>query len=265
MKRVGVFPALVTLANGYCGVLAVYKASEGRPYAAAFLILLAMLFDMLDGKVARITGVTSSFGAFLDSLSDAISFGLAPAFLAKTVGKDIFHPKLLAVLTITFALGALLRLAKYNVEHSSPEGVDQSGEPVTAFAGIPTPGAAGVIAALVFLAHDPQAKLGYAPIIDYAAPILCPILGLLMVSNVPYVHFGTRFLRGRRNFRYLFILVFTIGLLVIFPEECFAIGFVIYGLSGPVLLPFRGRGSSGGDETSGTPDAIDDVKIPDGL
>lgn len=266
MNRVGVFPALVTLANGYCGVLAIYKASEGHLYAAAFLILLAMLFDMLDGKVARMTGVTSDFGAYLDSLSDAISFGVAPAFLAKTVGEPYFHPKLLALLTIVFALGALLRLAKYNQEFASPEGAQKSGKPVSGFSGMPTPGAAGIVAALVFLAHDKQAMWNYAPTVGHVAPILCPILGLLMVSRVRYVHFGTRFLQGRRDFGYLFGVVLILGLLVVFPEEFFAIGFVIYGLSGPVLMPFRKSPSGSGEpEADGGDGARDEVKIPDGL
>ena len=258
MNRVGVFPALGTLANGYCGVLAIYKASDGRPYAAAFLILLAMFFDMLDGKVARMAGVTSRFGAYLDSLSDAISFGVAPAFLAKTVGEGIYPNKVLALLTITFALCALLRLAKYNEEFASPEGADKSGKPVKGFTGMPTPGAAGIIAAMVFLAYDENAMFNYAPTVAYAVPILCLLLGLLMVSRVPYIHFGTRFLQGRRDFGYLFGVVVMVGLLAVFPEECVAVGFVIYGLSGPVLMPFRKPGPTPAN-------APEDVKIPDGL
>ena len=85
MKRVAVLPTLVTLANGYCGVLAIYKIHDGRYYSAAGLVLLAMLFDLLDGKVARMAGLTSRFGAYIDSLSDAISFGVAPAAIVTAI------------------------------------------------------------------------------------------------------------------------------------------------------------------------------------
>ena len=94
-----------------------------------------------------------------------------------------------------------------------------------------------------------------AALVAYAAPILCPLLGLMMVSRVPYIHFGTRFLRGRRDFRYLFVVVVILGFLAVFPEECVAIGFLIYGLSGPVLMPFQRAPA----------DAPEEVKIPDGL
>lgn len=256
MNRVGIFPALVTLANGYCGVLAIYKTQEGHLYGAAFLVLLAMVFDVVDGKVARMARTTSSFGAYLDSLSDAISFGVAPAFLAKVAAEGIFAPKLLALLTILFALGALIRLAKYNVEHASPEGADEGGRPVAAFSGIPTPGAAGVVAGLVFLAYDPQALLDYKPVVKHALAFLCPLLGYLMISSVRYVHVGTRFLRGRRHFGYLFGVVMVLALGARFPEECAALGFLAYGLSGPLLHPFR-RERVGAD-------ANGEVRIPDG-
>jgi CDP-diacylglycerol--serine O-phosphatidyltransferase len=267
VKRVGVFPTLITAANGYCGVLAVYKAQEGLFYSASFLILLAMVFDVLDGKVARMAGVTSSFGAYLDSLSDAISFGVAPAFLAKTVVQDVgvwpsvYHPKILAFLTILFALGALLRLARYNVEHTTGEGrATSDGEAVNAFSGIPTPGAAGVIAGWVFLAYDAKAPLDYKATVAAGLPIACAALGFLMISRVQYVHAGTRFLQGRRDFAYLFMVVVLAALMVRFPEESAAVGFSAYALSGPVLSLFR-RPSRPSSPDSGSVE--DEVKIPE--
>jgi len=270
MKRVGIFPTLVTLANGYCGVLAIYKAQEGHFRAAAFLILLAMVFDVLDGKVARIAGVTSSFGAYLDSLSDVVSFGVAPAFLAKTVVQDvevwpaIYKPRVLAFMTIFFAMGAVLRLARYNVEHASSEGQDREGKAVASFSGIPTPGAAGVIASMVFLAYDPKALVNYQPVVAAALPIVCLLLGATMISRIPYVHFGTRFLQGRREFGYLFVLLALIGLIILFPHEMAAAGFLIYALSGLVLFPFRKRGEDEGDEDGDESGRIP-VEIPEGL
>ncbi|MHC4957074.1 MAG: CDP-alcohol phosphatidyltransferase family protein [Planctomycetota bacterium] len=268
MKRIGVFPTLITAANGYCGVLAIYKAQEGLFYSASFLILLAMVFDVLDGKVARMAGVTSSFGAYLDSLSDAISFGVAPAFLAKTVVQNegvwssIYHPKILAFLTILFAIGALLRLARYNVEHTPGEGrATSDGEAVSAFSGIPTPGAAGVIAGWVFLAYDARAPLDYRPAVAAGLPIACAVLGFLMISRVKYVHAGTRFLQGRRDFAYLFMVVVLAGLMVRFPEESAAAGFSAYAISGPLLGVFR---KSDPPSAPVEDEVEDEVEIPEG-
>ena len=148
MKRVGVLPTLVTAANGYCGVLAIYKTHDGQYYYAAGLILLAMVFDLLDGMAARLARVTSPFGAQLDSLCDAISFGIAPAFLAKaaveTVWPGVYSTKVLALLTALYALCAILRLARYNAETALGEGSsERRTQQVRRFAGMPTPGAAG--------------------------------------------------------------------------------------------------------------------------
>ena len=235
MKRVGVIPALVTLGNGYCGILSIYKTADGEFYTASWLILLAMVFDIVDGKIARMAGVTSSFGAFLDSLSDAISFGVAPAFLAKEVAEEAtgfrLPPKILTLLTAVFALGALMRLARYNVEHAMGEGLDKEKGEVDHFEGIPTPGAAGLIAALVVLALDPDALLPYRHWV-VVLPFLCVICGCLMVSRVPYLHFGHRFLRGRREFTYLFGIAVVLILVTKFPHETLALAFVAYALTG---------------------------------
>jgi len=255
VRRVGLIPTLVTLANAYCGVLAIYKTHDGKFLAAAYLILIAMIFDVLDGIVARLARAQSTFGAYLDSLSDAISFGAAPAFLVKTVvesefpwppGADAFgyHPKLLTALTIPFALLAVVRLARYNVEHASSEGSDSSGKGINTFAGIPTPGAAGILASLVMLAYG-ERSAGLFRDLTVILPPLCFLLGAAMVSRVPYAHFGSQFLQGRREFGYLFIVVMVLIVGILFPEECCALGFVAYGISGPILMLFGRRPSRG--------------------
>jgi len=238
LRRVGILPALVTAANGFCGVLSVFKTHDGKYGTAALMILLAMVFDLLDGLVARRAGTTSRFGAYLDSLSDAVSFGVAPAFLVKALveasGRNIYGPKVLTGLTAIFTLSALIRLARYNVEHTPSEGRRADGRAVSTFAGMPTPGAAGILASLVFLHQDEERLFDYG-FLAYVLPLLCGILGYLMVSRVPFIHAGTRFLRGRRDFRYLFLIVVLLVALVWFPHEGAAAAFVCYGLSGVVL------------------------------
>jgi len=270
VRRVGLIPTLVTLANAYCGVLAIYKTHDGKFLAAAYLILFAMIFDVLDGIVARLAKAQSTFGAYLDSLSDVISFGVAPVFLVKTVveanfpwppvdGAFGYHPKLLTALTIPFALLAVVRLARYNVEHASSEGSDSSGEGIATFAGIPTPGAAGIVASLVMICYGERSGEFFKPLI-VALPPICFLLGAAMVSRIPYAHFGSRFLQGRREFGYLFIVVVLLIVTILFPEECTAIGFLAYGLSGPVLMLF------GRKPTGGTGEAVlEDVDIPEGV
>jgi len=263
MKRVGILPALVTAANGYCGLLSIYYTNDGKYYGAAWMILLAMVFDVLDGKVARMAGVTSRFGAYLDSLSDAISFGVAPAFLAKVLGEKMspwhWSPKVLALLTMPYALCATMRLARYNVEHASGEGSDREGKGVTQFAGMPTPGAAGAIAALAILACDPAAKYDLRFVIG-VLPVLCLLLGALMVSRIPYDHMGSRFLQRRESLSYLLVVVVVLGVLIKWPEESFAVLSVAYAVSGPLLAPFRKRAAKA--EELADPE---DVEIPEGL
>lgn len=238
MRRVGILPTLVTAANGFCGLLAIYKTQDGKIHAAAFMIMLAMVFDVLDGLVARRAGITSRFGAYLDSLSDAVSFGVAPAFLVKVVvegsGISLYNPKVLTGLTAIFTICALFRLARYNVEHTPSEGRSADGRAVSTFAGMPTPGAAGVVASLAYLYADPDALVNFG-FVCYVLPVLCPILGYLMVSRVPYIHAGTRFLRVRRDLAYLVVVVVVIISAVFFTEEVAAIAFVGYLFSGAVM------------------------------
>jgi CDP-diacylglycerol---serine O-phosphatidyltransferase len=242
VRRVGILPTLVTAANGFCGLLAIYKTQDGKIHAAAFMIMLAMVFDVLDGLVARKAGITSRFGAYLDSLSDAVSFGVAPAFLVKVVveasGRNIYGAKLLTALTAIFTICALFRLARYNVEHTPSEGLRADGKAVSTFAGMPTPGASGVLASLVYLYADPK-RLFDLGSLCYALPPLCAILGYLMVSRMPYIHAGTRFLRVRRDFAYLFVVVVVVILAIWFTEEIAAAAFVGYFLSGIVMAVRR--------------------------
>ncbi len=242
MRRVGILPTLVTAANGFCGLLAIYKTQDGKYHAAAFMIMLAMVFDVLDGLVARRAGITSRFGAYLDSLSDAVSFGVAPAFLVKVVveasGHNAYGAKMLTGLTAIFTICALFRLARYNVEHTPSEGRRADGGTVATFAGMPTPGAAGVLASLVYLHEDPRRLVDFG-FLCYALPVLCALLGYLMVSRVPYTHVGTRFLRGRRDFAYLFVVVVVVVALIFLTEEVAAVAFVGYGLSGIALAVRR--------------------------
>jgi len=264
VRRVGILPTLVTAANGFCGLLSVYKTQDGKYDEAALMILVAMIFDVLDGLVARRAGITSRFGAYLDSLSDAVSFGVAPAFLVKALVEgstmNLYGAKALTGLTAIFTISALFRLARYNVEHTPSEGRRADGRAVSTFAGMPTPGGAGVLASLVFLEQEmgPD-RFGF---LFYVLPLLCPVLGYLMVSRMPFIHVGTRFLRGRRDFAYLFLVVVVLVAVIRFPAQGTALAFMAYTVSG-IALSIRRRLRGEPTEESSPENPTED--IPEGL
>jgi CDP-diacylglycerol--serine O-phosphatidyltransferase len=240
---VHLLPTLVTLANLLAGILALSYlqdagAAEGSARAdlwdkAAWMIFLGMFCDGLDGRVARLTNTTSAFGAQLDSLADVVTFGVVPALLAKSLLTATFpsvSPRFLIAVGVVYVVGASLRLARYNVEsaRTSPEGSDHL---TLVFRGLPSPAAAGVIASLVLLRHE------YAlPSLDWAILIGAPVLGLLMVSRLPYPHMMNRFLDGSRPIPNVVFLVAVFFVAVVFFFETIAVVFAAYALSGVVFF-----------------------------
>src|SRR5579872_6872536 len=159
-RMFAVLPTMLTLGNAVCGFGAITFAAKvgliqpmgwGRSdteclWIAAALIFLAMVFDMLDGRAARWAKQSSQFGAELDSLCDAISFGVAPAFILVKFSPD-FHPRLLWVIAVLYVVCAILRLARFNVETDDEDSHDY-------FSGLPSPAAAGAVAS--FMIADPE-------------------------------------------------------------------------------------------------------------
>lgn len=255
IPRVAVLPALITLLNALFGFAAIHFAARGmmnEPGAlllkkppltffetAAWMIFLAMIADAFDGFVARKSGSASDFGAQLDSLSDVISFGIAPAFLmlrlVESVLNETFHPaspvfgslpgRLLWFVGALYLCCAALRLARFNVESS----IDESSHMI--FKGLPSPAAAGVIASLVLLFSEINSK-----VVIYILPVMTIIVALLMVSSIPFAHIANRFFKGRKPFEYVVLLVFIC--LVIFwkPQYNLSIVGLIYVASG--LVPW---------------------------
>ena len=160
-RLIAVIPNIITLCNAVCGFIALTLIAGSlvsgavltldRLQQAAWFILAGMLFDVFDGKVARATGGGTSLGAQLDSLADLVTFGLAPAGLALALhhhAETAVNPlsRLMWVFCLAYFLGALLRLARFN---SVRDGKDEQDH--LAFEGMPTPGAAGVVASLVLV------------------------------------------------------------------------------------------------------------------
>ncbi len=240
LRTIALLPTLITLGNGVCGVVAIFKTgqfmavgNEKTAQAAAWLILVAMIFDALDGFVARLTRTASSFGAQLDSLCDLITFGVAPAFLTYAMTRNTvedFWARPVQAVCVLYAMCALIRLARFTVETTPDESAHRE------FAGLPSPAAAGVMASAVL----PTAALStwspsLAAVIPHMLPGLALATGILMVSRVKFAHVVNRVLRGRRPFVTLVEIVIAVALLSIFREFFFFIAFFGYALSGPLL------------------------------
>jgi CDP-diacylglycerol--serine O-phosphatidyltransferase len=252
LVRPQVLPTLLTLGNLWCGFLAIAKASDAMRAAglpggqvtmlqdleyAGWMIFLGMVFDALDGSVARMSGGTSAMGNILDSIADVVTFGAAPAFLAKCIAEGVggmHEGRLTLNFSVFFALMAALRLARYSSHQEDPE------EASLWFKGLPTPGAAGVIAGIAILAGDRDWGPGSA-VLRYL-PWLTLALGALMVSKLPYAHFTNRFLKGRKPVTYLVLSLAVLVLSMTWNFEVVLAGtLLIYALSGPATALFRRR------------------------
>jgi CDP-diacylglycerol--serine O-phosphatidyltransferase len=180
---------------------------------SGWLIFLAMIFDALDGHVARLSRTSSDFGAQLDSLCDLVTFGVAPGFLlVKMCPQFTFvHKEAVWIIAASYAACAALRLARFNVETGEEDDHLH-------FCGLPSPAAAASIAGFAILFYELRRQgnsLAYADSIDravqYALPVYAVIVALLMVSRVPYPHIVNQAFRGQRSMGHIVGLLFALG------------------------------------------------------
>jgi len=244
LKPLAALPTLITLGNAFCGLLAVtyvvdamHGVATETPtmiydslQAAVLCLLVAMVFDFLDGKVARLTGSASEFGVQVDSLSDVISFGLVPALLFKTLAHYEFEmaPKRALVLSAFYLFGAVLRLARFNVE--TDESDDHSG-----FKGLPSPAAAAGIASLVFF-YCGREYPEMDSIILSTFPWIVVGLGVLMWTKLPYIHFANVLLTEKRHYSHMLLILMAIGAIFFEPSAGIALVMLSYAASGPILF-----------------------------
>jgi len=274
-RRVQLLPNLITLGNAFCGVLALSKAIDAltlsaqspivfyeKMEAACFLVFLGMVFDALDGLVARMTGGGSEFGAQLDSFSDALTFGVVPAMLAKVLIEHETadgNARLHFLAAVTFSLMAILRLVRFNLD-PAPRGLQREDE-VKTFQGLPSPAAAGAVASTIWLyliLRRPELEVeegtptwmhrllsfmrevNWTPFLDWVPTLLVgllPLLGLLMVSNLRYVH-GISYVASRGGqFLTLVAFVFALILLYMAPVPILFLSAMAFLLSGLVSGP----------------------------
>ncbi len=247
MLTLAVLPTLLTLGNGVCGMAAIAVAtsallewsSEQQLFVAGLLIFGGMVFDALDGSAARMTGQSSEFGAQLDSLCDAITFGAAPAVLVWRFGDPLPY-RLSWAIGVIFTMCVLMRLARFNVETKEDDAHE-------GFEGLPSPAAAGTIASFTiamphldsFSQAESAAWLRQTAdlvmfLCELLVPVLAVVLAYLMISRVAYPHVVQQWMRGRRSPNQIGQALFAVGGIIALKELALPVLFCVYAFGTPL-------------------------------
>jgi len=250
LRSVTIFPSLVTLLNGVCGFAAIAAAgSDKKAFAlAGYLIVLAMIADMLDGRLARMSHNTSSFGGQLDSLCDVISFGVAPAFIMLRMleyklvalaelypGGAAFLRRFIWLTAAAYIVCAVIRLARFNVENEQDESAHMS------FMGLPSPAAAGVVISLIIFHQEALGEFATKDtllynvcdnIIVYALPFAALASAVLMVSRIRYPHVLNQYIRGKKPFAHFIKVLLLLGLIIWSRQTALVIMFCGFAATG---------------------------------
>ncbi len=238
-RRLGIYflPNLFTTASIFGGFYAIIAAMNHHFSHAAFAIILAMICDSLDGRVARLINAQSLFGAHYDSLSDLVSFGVAPALVL--YNWSLIHlarygfEKIGWLSAFLYVACVALRLAKFNsMSQDTPEAKRY-------FFGLPCPAPAGLVATLIWFAEDVHAS---GILFDVGVTLLTIVLALLMVSNIKYRSFKDVKMTDRVRFISTIVIVLVIILIALEPLVLFPIA-CLYVLSGPIGGVLRWRKS----------------------
>ena len=258
IRTISVFPTLLTLGNLICGFFAIVVAARvekpvgetlsakmiadaGAVMLSGGLIFLAMIFDGLDGYVARLARTTSDFGAQLDSLCDVVSFGVAPGFLLVKMCPQftLVHNQTVWIIAAAFAACAALRLARFNVETTDDD-------EHLYFSGLPSPAAAAVIAGFAIMFYtlrqdvDVNAlKEGVDNFLQTVLPFFAALVALLMVSRIRYPHVTNRVLRGQRSFGHVVAVVFFFVAIMVVKGYAVPIAACAFVLYGPIHLAWQ--------------------------
>jgi CDP-diacylglycerol--serine O-phosphatidyltransferase len=246
---VSLLPSLFTMANLFCGYASGVHTLHGQYETAALYIGFAYFFDMLDGRLARLTGTASDFGVQLDSLADVVSFGVAPAILSFAWGLKSLG-RLGWAACFLFVAAAALRLARFNIQSGSGD--------KRYFAGMPSPAAAAVPAATVFA--YPTGLDDFRAALPTLAMVVIP--ALLMVSTIRFRSFKTIDLKARRPYTVLLLVALAIVLVATHPQLALVVMAYSYLASGFIELAvtrFRHRGMR---PMAGTDDHADTTSHP---
>ncbi len=229
-RGIYLLPSVLTTFGMLAGFYSICASINGNFTIAAVSIMVAMVWDTLDGRVARLTNTQSEFGAQYDSLADLVSFGVAPAILVYEWSlSDLGQLGWFA--SFVFLACAALRLARFNTQVGAAD--------KRYFQGLPSPAAAGVIATMIWLKFwNFEFFDGIATYSYYLGVALTVISALLMVSNVRYYSFKELDAK-KASFRFLLAIVLSLLVLLSMPNIFLFSGFFLYMLSGPVITIFE--------------------------
>lgn len=254
LRTISILPSILTLGNVLCGFGAIFFASrptdtllpwDWSPLTfSAVFIFLGMIFDVLDGRIARLTRSISDLGAQLDSMADMVTFGVAPAFLAVqligvetpfvSMANDQMFDRGVVMVACIYVACTALRLARFNIETAQAKKPDH-----LSFEGLPSPGAAGTVASLVLLHQHflvDGSPMDWSIRLAAIGMVMIMLLAAFgMVSRLRYVHVVSRYLSGRARFGTFAKIVVLVLLLLTHIQGALAAGFVLYALSAPGL------------------------------
>lgn len=220
LQLIYIFPNLFTAASAFLGVVSIIASANGEFEKAAVFILLSLIFDGLDGRVARMTNTTSKFGAEFDSLADIVAFGVAPAMLFYfSIGHN--YGKVGSLLCAMYVVFGAIRLARFNVMIGVSE--------PSVFIGVPIPTAAVVVAMWILLYGEHPFMHGF----EWVMLVGMGVLSFLMVSNIRYPSFKKIDFKKAHLIKILVYLVLSFSLLYLYPIEAGSAAitaYLIYGL-----------------------------------
>jgi len=222
-KGIYLLPNLLTTAGLFSGFFAIVSSMNGHFEHAAIAIFVAMIFDGLDGRVARMTNTQSEFGAEYDSMADMVSFGIAPGLVAYNWALSGMG-KFGWLAAFVFVAGAALRLARFNTQVGIAD--------KRYFQGLASPAAAAVIASIVWLGTEYQVNRHD---FGFLMGIITIVSGLLMVSNFRYNSFKEVDWKGKVNFIVVLLIVLVFVIVAASPAELLTVTFVLYACSGPFM------------------------------
>ena len=234
LSGVYLLPNLITTGSLFSGFYSIISSINGEIITAIFAIIIAMVLDGLDGRVARLTKTQTSFGAHYDSLSDMICFGVAPALLMYTWSLSNFNTfgwhwsKIAWISCFIYVAAAALRLARFN---SKIQLQDKK-----YFIGLASPAAAAVIVCYAWLIESSSIVVLNVSILSLS---LLLILSVLMISNITYYSFKDIDIRHKVPHISLFLIVLGLSFISFDPPKVLLSFFILYALSGPILLIIR--------------------------
>jgi CDP-diacylglycerol--serine O-phosphatidyltransferase len=241
-------PSMITISSMCCGFYAMVESISGDFYHAGIAIVFSMILDTLDGRIARLTKTSSSFGAELDSLADMVAFGAAPAMIAFNWGLHHFGRLGWLVAFVYCACGAL-RLARFNVMIGSGD--------KKYFQGMPIPTAAALVVGFVYLCAEYNQSSKFMFMVGLFITL---IVALSMVSNIKFYSFKEFHFHQTARFRALLLFLAVLVLLFNYPEEVSYGFFVIYAIASYICWILRiGYGKKDTDEHSDSVSSVNTI------